>query len=302
MYVDVIDDHSRRLNYRPLDELPKRIVNDKRRIIHHGQRKLLISEIDFLTDYAGTKKCLVIYAGAASGSHISVLLKLFPNVYDTNQFSSTLFNKINNRPRDRVIMYREYLTKDVAKSRYEPSMRNVLFISDIRTNSSDSVTLSDGSVSHSKVSDCDVIRDNCLNSELVSIIQPDACLLKFRLPYRDGSTELPSGQLRLQCWCGVESTEVRLVAERPYTIKQYNHRMHEEAMYYHNLIRPYTISGVRVSQHLLTSLKKIKKHVYYDAYRETSVIDKYVATKCVSESYVYSCINDNMTFTTHMKK
>ena len=51
--------------------------------LHWGQRKLLLSEIDFLTDFIdlskNKQKILIIYAGAADGKHISLLSKMFPN-------------------------------------------------------------------------------------------------------------------------------------------------------------------------------------------------------------------------------
>lgn len=48
---------------------------------HWGQRKLLMSEIEFLTNYA-TDNCTVVYVGAAPGTHI-------------NYMSNVLFPKLN---------------------------------------------------------------------------------------------------------------------------------------------------------------------------------------------------------------
>ena len=45
---------------------------------HIGQRKLLLTEIQFLTN---KKSGVVVYAGSAPGNHIPVLLKIFPNKF-----------------------------------------------------------------------------------------------------------------------------------------------------------------------------------------------------------------------------
>src|SRR5580700_407844 len=48
------------------------IHNFKFEKLHWGQRKLLMTEIDFLTDFSmneKNKKVLVVYAGAADGKH-----------------------------------------------------------------------------------------------------------------------------------------------------------------------------------------------------------------------------------------
>lgn len=61
---------------RPLTYIPNR-KNIKAQL-HWGQRKLLLSEIQFITMYASKAK-YVIYAGAAPGMHTLFLSELFPN-------------------------------------------------------------------------------------------------------------------------------------------------------------------------------------------------------------------------------
>ena len=46
-------------------------------MLHWGQRKLLLSEIEFLTLYAAPGD-LVLYAGAAPGGHIPYLARPLP--------------------------------------------------------------------------------------------------------------------------------------------------------------------------------------------------------------------------------
>jgi hypothetical protein len=48
---------------------------------HWGQRKLLLSEIEFLTDWAPLDRdSIVVYAGAAPGTHIAFLAEMFPRL------------------------------------------------------------------------------------------------------------------------------------------------------------------------------------------------------------------------------
>lgn len=285
VYRNKVDGNCPRLKYRHLSDLPSYILEDKSRIRHYGQRKLFMSEMEFLTKYANVGNCLVVYAGAAGGAHISALSQLFPNVifhlYDTTPFSSTLYNKLTNRFRDRIYVNKEYLTDEIAKSKYSQSGRYTLLISDIRTNTN-----------RGKPSDSDIARDNDTNLRIILAMQPSACCIKFRLPYKEGETFLPLGERRLQCWCGVESTEVRLFAEYPYVVTGYDHREHEEIMYYHNLLRPYSISGIRLSNYIENSIPAVRGKRFYDMYRETEIIQEYASSRKKTEAYIYTCIDD----------
>ncbi len=84
------------------DDAPRRVYrkipHHQRTVNHWGQRKLLLSEIEFLTVH-GSPGCVVIYAGAAPGTHIPYLVKLFPEVkcfvlYDPADFAVTNSERI----------------------------------------------------------------------------------------------------------------------------------------------------------------------------------------------------------------
>jgi hypothetical protein len=66
-----------------LEEKYRRRKGEDKTTVHFGQRKLLVSEIEFLTIVfqnleADNKKVVLIYAGAASGQHIPTLAEAFP--------------------------------------------------------------------------------------------------------------------------------------------------------------------------------------------------------------------------------
>ena len=66
-----------------LEEKYRRRKGEDKTTVHFGQRKLLLSEIEFLTIVfqnleTDNKKIVLIYAGAASGQHIPTLVEAFP--------------------------------------------------------------------------------------------------------------------------------------------------------------------------------------------------------------------------------
>jgi len=76
-----------------LDKLPyETSLKYFRTNLHLGQRKLFLTELQFLTKYLETKddECYVVYAGAAPSGHIYFLHLLFPNIkfilVDPNSF------------------------------------------------------------------------------------------------------------------------------------------------------------------------------------------------------------------------
>ena len=58
----------------------KRRMREVKTVIHWGQRKLLMSEIEFLTLYSSSSQ-MVVYAGAAPGTHIAFLSDMFPHLH-----------------------------------------------------------------------------------------------------------------------------------------------------------------------------------------------------------------------------
>lgn len=283
VYSNVLPEDYPRLPYRCWTELPEDIRKHGSNIIHIGQRKLLMSEIDFLTDYGYGKECLVVYAGAASGSHIPVLLSMFPtmkfHLYDTSDFAATIFDKVSNRPRRGIRLFKKFLTVELARN-YANHAKSVLYISDIRTRTASS----------NKPTDEDVAENNSLNADILDAMIPQAAMLKFRLPYAPGVSMLPMGELRFQCWSGRQSTEARLVCSRPYSYTEYDHTEHEEKMYYHNLIRPHVTAKEKCCEHLSTMMNNLGRRLYYDTSLESAIVRKYMRARGCTESYVYRCM------------
>jgi hypothetical protein len=193
---------------------------------HAGQRKLLMSEVDFLSNYA-RKGDTIVYAGAAPGTHIPFLASLFPDIQfilvDPRQFK---YKKLG-KPIDTRIETRQQLFLD--KDALEFAGRDdVLFISDIRAGTEDADIPSEATVS----------ADMGIQRRWVEMMQPRASMLKFRLKYGNSSPdyEYLDGVVRLQVWPPGTSSETRLISTRPYAIKTYNPNDYDEKMYYYNKI------------------------------------------------------------------
>lgn len=191
-----------------------------------GQRKLLLVEMEFLVKYA-QEGDLVVYAGAAPGTHIPVLLDAFPSLrfelYDASPFHESL------ETHPRVVARRELFTREVAEqySRRADAQggRRPLFLSDIRSADPER----DGRREHEEK----VLRDMLDQQQWHMIMRPAKSLLKLRFPYPDvlrGSTTYLAGDVYLQPFAPGSSTETRLVPHDDMHTMPWDHTAYEERM------------------------------------------------------------------------
>ena len=90
--------------------LPRRRRGERKSTVHWGQRKLLLSEIEFLTRYS-QDGMTVVYAGAAPGTHISYLSELFPSL----RFVLVDPADFHCYPTDRIVVLEEFFTDEVSR-------------------------------------------------------------------------------------------------------------------------------------------------------------------------------------------
>lgn len=204
---------ARRMKYR-------RRKSEAKTVIHWGQRKLFISELSFLTQYAEPGHT-VVYAGAAPGTHSAYLIKLFPELnfvlVDPAPFSRKLAES------DRVALRQELFTDDVAR---EFTDYKVLFICDIRS--------ADWQMMSEKVVEERVWEDMEAQMRWHDIIAPVKSMLKFRLPWTAGSSEYLDGDIELPVWGPITTTEARLIPSNGR--RQWEHTKYEEQMFYFNTV------------------------------------------------------------------
>jgi cap2 methyltransferase len=212
------------------DDAPKAVYRSRKgelkSVIHWGQRKLLMSEIEFIQMCLPPleKRCVVIYAGAAPGTHVAILSEMFPEhrfvLVDPAEFHLEVDG-------DRIITHTALFTDELAqelKSKYEGW--HVLFVSDVR------------STDHERESEEENERRIKIDMEAQAqwhkILRPFKSMLKFRLPYTAGTTTYLDGPIFLPVWGPTSTTECRLVVDTDAEERIYDHIEHEQKMFYFN--------------------------------------------------------------------
>lgn len=197
---------------------------------HWGQRKLLLTEMEFLTNYS-EEIDLIVYIGCSPGSHIEILYKLFPNkflFYDPRniEFKLNKNDKFFKKPFTNSDAY--YIKKNY-------NTDNVIIISDMR--SEDKTKIGSDKIKNKQIK-------NDLDSQKrwLEIIKPKISSLKFRLPYPN-ETDLNDnfnyliGDIYYQIWQGPTSVETRLIVSKD-DIKynyDYSKTWYENKLYEFNL-------------------------------------------------------------------
>jgi hypothetical protein len=169
----------------------------------------------------------VVYAGAAPGTHTRFLSEMFPNVtfhlVDPAPFSIT--------ETDKIFFYRDLFTDDLARY-FKENFSPTLFISDIRT--------ADPSLHHPSEIEKRVESDMKMQMDWHDIMRPLQSMLKFRLPWFEGTTEYLAGDIYLPVWGRTSTTECRLITKKNSIQRTiYDNKTYEEQMFYFNQeIRP----------------------------------------------------------------
>jgi len=216
----------------------KRRTAEVKTVLHFGQRKLLIMEIEFLTKYAEDND-IIIYAGAASGSHHTLLSILFPTLYfilyDPGDFDRII------KTTDKREVHKKFFTihtSQVLASKYRN--KRILFISDVRRFEMDL----------SSKENNELIEEDMMNQwKWLRILDPFASLLKFKLPYTPGQTIYLKGTIYIQPWVGATSTETRLVVTDNRSSTIYDNAIYESVLFHHNIYKRTTyfqnVEGVK---------------------------------------------------------
>ncbi len=217
------------------DEFPRekyyRRKKEVKNSLHWGQRKLLISEIEFLNMFYANgphdKDVYLIYAGAAPGTHFIILAQFFPRVnfilYDPREFDPALIDFAKTA---KITIRQQYFTDTDARQLSELD-GTILFVSDIRTANT-------GTMPQLEI-ERHVVADHAMQRGWYHILKPEMAMLKFRLPWDDGTTRYIDGDIYFQCYAPLSSTETRLLI-KGYTTseKLYDNRKYEEQLFYFN--------------------------------------------------------------------
>lgn len=194
---------------------------DIKRAPKWGQMKLLLGEIQWLTNHWDRVKCpeiIIVVMGAAPGMHYAALAEMFDGIREIHLWDSNPFSMdLDTNPR--IVLHRERMYEKDAVN-YSNSPYPVFFVSDIR-----SVGPSMRKPNGEKLSERDieegVWRDHELQRNVMELIQPESSLLKFRLPYylptkswQPLTKNYLAGYIYTQCFGPPSTTETRLVPRR----------------------------------------------------------------------------------------
>ena len=211
-------------------------ANERKTARHFGQRKLLISEIEFLTMHARVNDT-VVYAGAAPGTHIDFLKSMFIDLRLKYVLIDPEFACVqeHRRPRGCVCVAERFeLLGSRENSAEFWSGKGVLFISDVRTS-----TARRGDAPLQS----DVESNMAMQMEWVKKMRPRAGMLKFKLPFDDRIVPYLKGEIFLPIWGRQRTAESRLIftdhdafsnntlVEHTYSAKAY-----EKEMFYFNTV------------------------------------------------------------------
>jgi hypothetical protein len=231
---------------------------------HWGQKKLLLSEIQFFTkvceslNTTSLKDYAVVYIGSADGYHLPILYNLFPELiwllYDPRPYADVVM-KHPLKDKSVFIFNQFYVDDTIEHSKKYSQGRKILFISDIRVDNAEVKIIKD-------------MRDQAYwGMELDSPFM----YLKFRLPYEE-MEEIPvkakqlelndkritnpdlntdkknhliylKGDIYLQIYPPQYSAELRLYVEKnketnKYDLAEYNYMdVETKIAYFNNFIR-----------------------------------------------------------------
>ncbi|CAF3124557.1 unnamed protein product [Rotaria sp. Silwood2] len=188
---------------------------------HWGTRKLLLTDIEFLTNYGRSEKYLVIYIGAAPGIHINYLSDLFPDL----EFVLIDRKKVETKKTPKIHIRSGEFLDDIVKE-YSKSKRELLLICDIHAfGAQDDL-------------DDNMVIDMVNQREWHSSMKPKASLLTFHFPHTKHQLQYFEGDLILEPWASRRSSGCRLVAQKNARMINYDFKNLKLSMdYFQNVLR-----------------------------------------------------------------
>eukprot|EP00796_Vickermania_ingenoplastis_P004335 gene4335-3149_t len=256
----ILTDECPRREYKPSECSTANAV--VRKGLHFGQRKLLLSEVEFLSSIfeergGDQRPLLVVYAGAANGQHLPFLFQLFPSVkfvlIDPAPFCKPVQEIAKGKSGPVVEIIAGYCTDELCQRLRETyhAEYELLLVSDIRSGVPVKMTRN---VEHTVM----MQRDNDLQKGWCTVLETPWAMLKFHPPYPaernpaspryDAEDDTPEsieyldGTALFGVWAPKSSSEVRLVVSGPFqtpAVRSYNCRTHEEQCYEYNCSNRY---------------------------------------------------------------
>lgn len=250
----------------------RRRYNKYKPQLHWGQRKLLLSEIEFLTMFDAD---YVLYIGSADGKHIKYLSDLFPKIkfilYDPRRFHPITYNYAKTSGKIEI-RQKFFVDEDVAEFK---KYKNLLFISDIRNVPTEGVQYNrhnEDTIPEDETFDQNVIEDMKRQMDWCTEIRPLAAMNKFRLPYTPGKTTYLGGKQYFQTWAGDTSSETRLITTDFDERVEYDHQDYENCTFYlNNCFR-----SKQFTEFIPENIKSLYRYYNYDVLAECYILNQYI--------------------------
>lgn len=245
-------------------------------MIHWGQLKLLLAEIEFLQMCKErqllTTDTIILYIGAASGQHIPFLAEMFPepiyHLWDPSRFSDEVI-QCSKQKKERFSYFNDYFTPATCE---QYKGKKVIMINDMRK-----VIESEDEKHFQKH------EDNDLQRIFVENILPIASSLKFYFMYSDeGVVNYPyfAGDIYIQAFAPEASTETRLIFFKDRHQAEWPMGKYESFFFYFNtVVRPLKLSLDDGAKLLGVKPQELDFYgegfVNYDTWRMVKIMQRY---------------------------
>ena len=220
------------IKYKIDDTFPKLSYQDRRQrptsTLHVGQIKMFLTTLQFLTNYIPkNKETHILYPGSAYGTNIHFLSKLFPNCYWYLIDPLPYYKQLHDNDKILHMSNKFFTNKDAEYFKQKLKNKFTLFISDIRNRYDDK---------NWTLNEINIDKDMIYQSNWCKIFNADYSFLKFRVPRLTNKYTYLEGELFLQPFATVSTTEARLVVKKNAQDKIYDLDDYEDKLYYHNRI------------------------------------------------------------------
>ena len=197
----------------------KGIDKDERAGRHWGQRKLLFNEIEFLNLHA-YEEFTVVYAGAAPCTHLAIVEDMFKALRLKYILVDPAPFHVRSSPDIEIRTGAHGLFSNDMAVELNAIHDKLLFISDIRREHD---------------SEPQILQDMEDQMHWHILMQPQASMFKFRLPWCAGKTPYLNGTVYTQPYAQMHSTETRLISTSS-DIVEWDNTIYEEQCFYFNTI------------------------------------------------------------------
>ena len=307
-------DGDKQIEYKPRTKEEKSNANT----VKYGQGKLFFSELQFFNLYYDPKihkRPICLYIGAALGTHIATLAKMYPmfeyHLYDPQEFNMEVLkehigDEIDIENGKNIKIYQKlFEDKDMKKwKKQQEEGSNIFFVVDIRNLNYERIENVDKNQDKFRKNEKLVMDDMLLQQKWYQTIKPTKALLKMRLPYYEKfltSNEIEyeylDGIVYRQQFSSQTSSETRFVPFDPnsdgtYKMRKWNIIVYQDVNSAHNkimrektkFINPFSINDKNIEMDDLIA-QKIGLYNDYDSTAVTIIIIDYLMKFGVNPTY-----------------